>query len=140
MDPSSRRSRLVRFRPLLDALATLAFIATCAVVIWVMLTSRTRPTVAAAAAAPDARPTRPPEPPLPDRPVTLEGAAVQGDRTAKVALIVYSDFQCPFCAKFGRDALPEIQSRYVKTGKVLLAFRPVSPDHSPLRAESRGGV
>jgi protein-disulfide isomerase len=28
-----------------------------------------------------------------------------------------------FCAKFGRDALPEIQSRYVKTGKVLLAFR-----------------
>lgn len=123
MDGLSRRSRLARSRRLLDALATVAFIVTCAVVVWVMLTSRTPPTVAAAATAPNARPSRPAEPPLPDQPVTLEGAAVQGDRTAKVALIVYSDFQCPFCAKFGRDALPDIRTRYVKTGKVLLAFR-----------------
>jgi protein-disulfide isomerase len=40
-----------------------------------------------------------------------------------VAIIEYSDFQCPFCGAFARDTLPEIEQRYVKSGKVLLAFR-----------------
>lgn len=45
----------------------------------------------------------------------------------KAVMIVYSDFQCPFCHRFAREALPEIERRYVATGQVALAFH-----HLPL--------
>jgi protein-disulfide isomerase len=38
-------------------------------------------------------------------------------------LIIYSDFQCPYCGKFARETLPALRERYVRTGKVRLAFR-----------------
>jgi protein-disulfide isomerase len=42
-------------------------------------------------------------------------------------MIIYSDFQCPFCGQFARDTLPALEKRYVDTGKVQLVFR-----HEPL--------
>ena len=66
---------------------------------------------------------------MPTEPVSLEGAAVKGRREARIALIEYSDFQCPFCARFAVDTLPEIDKTYIATGKVLMAFR-----HLPLEA------
>lgn len=81
------------------------------------------------------RPNRPPAPrgeapqaaAVPTEPVSLAGAEIDGGATAKVALLVYSDFECPFCARFARDTLPQIQERYVRPGRVLVAFR-----HYPL--------
>lgn len=64
-----------------------------------------------------------PEPPLPSDPIPLTGAQTDGSPAAKVALVVYSDFQCPYCGKFARETLPAIQRQYVRPGKVLLAFR-----------------
>ena len=46
-----------------------------------------------------------------------------GNRSAKVGLVVYSDFQCPFCGKFARETLPILDEQYVRPGKVLVAFR-----------------
>lgn len=66
---------------------------------------------------------------MPAEPVSLEGAALKGRREARVAIIEYSDFQCPFCARFAADTLPEIDKTYIATGKVLMAFR-----HLPLEA------
>jgi len=60
---------------------------------------------------------------LPPEPVSLEGAAIRGSRAAKVAIIEHSDFQCPYCGRFAREILPELEKGYVATGKVLLAFR-----------------
>jgi len=60
---------------------------------------------------------------LPSEPITLHGAAVRGDPTAKIALIVFSDFQCPFCAKLARDTFPALEEHFVRQGKVLMAFR-----------------
>jgi protein-disulfide isomerase len=72
-----------------------------------------------------------PEPLPPTEPVGLDGAALKGDRAAKVAVIVYSDFLCPACGKFARETLPLIDGQYVTTGKVLLAFRhfPIASPH-----------
>ena len=65
---------------------------------------------------------------IPSGPVSLDGAATQGSATGKgVALLEYSDFQCPFCGVFARDTLPSIVEKYVRPGKVLVAFR-----HFPL--------
>lgn len=52
---------------------------------------------------------------------------VLGDMNAKVTLIEYSDFQCPFCDKFFRETYPLLKKEYVDTGKVRLVYR-----HFPL--------
>ncbi len=49
--------------------------------------------------------------------------AVLGDKDAPVTIIEFSDYQCPFCARFWSDALPQIKSQYVDTGKVKLVYR-----------------
>lgn len=48
---------------------------------------------------------------------------VKGDEDAPVTIIEFSDFQCPFCARFYSETLPQLQSQYVDTGKVKLVFR-----------------
>ena len=64
-------------------------------------------------------------------PVALTEAAVLGNPTAPVALIVFSDFQCPYCRAFARGTLPAVIEGYVRSDKVLLAFR-----HFPLDIHS----
>jgi len=59
--------------------------------------------------------------------VNLEGVAIKGDEDAKVTIVEYSDFQCPFCARFYTSTLSEIEKNFVDTGKVKLAYK-----HFPL--------
>lgn len=76
---------------------------------------------------PQSQPEGRPQPSLPSEPVSIEGAVLRGNRSAKVALIEFSEFQCPFCARSARDLLPELERRYLRSGKVVLAWR-----HYPL--------
>jgi len=51
-----------------------------------------------------------------------------GDRTlgngnAKVTLVMYEDFQCPWCGKFVAESEQTIRNTYVKNGEVELVFR-----------------
>lgn len=46
-----------------------------------------------------------------------------GEPDAPVALVVFSDFRCPFCAKFSRDTEPELVKRYVDTGQLRIEWR-----------------
>src|SRR3989338_3040634 len=48
--------------------------------------------------------------------------AVLGDKKAKVTIIEFSDYQCPFCGRFFSQTLPQIKSQYVDTGKVKIVF------------------
>jgi protein-disulfide isomerase len=61
--------------------------------------------------------------------VSIDGVPARGNPTAKVAVLEYSDFQCPSCARAFYELLPQIQSDYVATGKVLFVFR-----HYPLQS------
>ncbi|MEX2016882.1 MAG: thioredoxin domain-containing protein [Candidatus Pacearchaeota archaeon] len=49
--------------------------------------------------------------------------AVLGDANAPITIIEFSDYQCPFCAKFWSETLPLIKKNYIDTGKVKLVFR-----------------
>ncbi|MCT6700643.1 DsbA family protein [Rheinheimera sp. 4Y26] len=46
-----------------------------------------------------------------------------GQNTAKVAMLEFTDLQCPFCAKFNQEIWPELKKNYVDTGKVLFVAR-----------------
>jgi len=56
-------------------------------------------------------------------PPSADDDPVKGEKTAKLTIIEFSDFQCPFCAKFYNDAYKQIDTEYIKTGKVKLVFR-----------------
>ena len=57
-------------------------------------------------------------------PISIETAETDGSPAAKVGVIEYSDFECPFCIAFSRDTLPRIRQAFVATGSVVLAFVP----------------
>ncbi|MDA2814033.1 thioredoxin domain-containing protein [Nocardiopsis sp. RSe5-2] len=46
-----------------------------------------------------------------------------GDPDAPVVLIAYSDFQCPFCAKWVQETQPELVDRYVESGELRIEWR-----------------
>ena len=46
-----------------------------------------------------------------------------GDSNAKVKIVEFGDFRCPFCEKFFTDTEPQILNDYVKTGKAVFYFR-----------------
>ena len=46
-----------------------------------------------------------------------------GDENAPVTIIEWSDFECPFCARFYSQTLSLIEENYINTGKVKLVFR-----------------
>lgn len=50
-----------------------------------------------------------------------------GNRNAKVTVIEFSDFQCPFCRKYWTETLPQIEKEYIDKGLAKYAFR-----HFPL--------
>jgi len=59
-------------------------------------------------------------------PVTVperKDAAVLGKANAKVTMVEFADFQCPFCQRFFNDSFGAIKSKYVDTGKVKVVFR-----------------
>jgi protein-disulfide isomerase len=47
---------------------------------------------------------------------------ILGDSTASVWLVMASDFQCPFCKQWHDAAFAGIVQKYVKTGRVRLAY------------------
>lgn len=55
--------------------------------------------------------------------VNMAGDYQLGSPTAPVAITEYSDFQCPFCARFFETAMSEIKTNYIKTGKAVLTYR-----------------
>lgn len=48
---------------------------------------------------------------------------IKGREDAKVTIIEFADFRCPFCEKVFSDVEPQIMKDYVDTGKAKFAFR-----------------
>jgi len=58
---------------------------------------------------------------------SAEGEFILGSPQASVTLIEYSSPLCGHCVNFHRDTLPLIINKYIKTGKVKLIPRLLSP-------------
>ncbi|MBI4018025.1 MAG: DsbA family protein [Candidatus Aenigmarchaeota archaeon] len=63
--------------------------------------------------------------------VSADDDPTMGSKDAKVVMIEFSDFQCPFCGRFFSQTLPQIEKDYIDTGKVLFVYRdfPLSSIH-----------
>ena len=77
----------------------------------------------------------PPKPKVPEMPVSIAGATLRGDDAAPVVLIEYSDYMCPYCARFETDVLPPLALQYIDTGRLQLAFK-----QHPLERLHRGAT
>ena len=55
--------------------------------------------------------------------VSIDDDAILGDPKAKVTIVEFSDFQCPFCRRFWKDTLPQIKKEYIDTGKARFIYR-----------------
>lgn len=48
---------------------------------------------------------------------------LKGDKNAKVKIVEFADFRCPFCERYWTQTEPQIIKDYVNSGKVAIAFR-----------------
>src|SRR5699024_12578038 len=48
-----------------------------------------------------------------------------GPADAPVVLVVFSDYQCPYCAKWSHETLPELRE-YVERGELRIEYRDVN--------------
>jgi len=70
-----------------------------------------------------------PTPPQVVKNMGLGKLPLLGNKDAKVKVVEFSDFQCPFCKRYFDDANKQITDTYSKTGKITFAYR-----HFPLNS------
>jgi protein-disulfide isomerase len=80
------------------------------------------------------RPAAPAPVPLPSS-VKLGSGTALGRSEAKVAIIEFSDFQCPFCKRYHDQTFAKVKESYVDSGRVHYEFRhyplPIHPQARP---------
>jgi protein-disulfide isomerase len=54
---------------------------------------------------------------------TLRAANRLGDPNAKITIVEFSDFQCPFCERFHQTVETQLRQQYVDTGKVAFVYK-----------------
>lgn len=50
------------------------------------------------------------------------GVPVLGDNNAKVTIVEFADFQCPFCGEWQKNVFPSIKKNFIDTGKARFVF------------------
>ncbi len=50
-------------------------------------------------------------------------APILGNKDAKVTIIEYADFQCPFCKKLYDTVFKQLKTEYIDTGKVKFSYQ-----------------
>lgn len=101
-------SSRINWKNALDALTSIVMISAAIALIWWNVPNRRAQTR---------------QPSAPHEPVSIEHAALKGASSADAVLIVFSDFECPFCGSFARDTMPQLEREYVTPGRLQVAYR-----------------
>lgn len=68
-----------------------------------------------------ATPTRTPAPTA--APTFVRVGRTQGNPDARVTLVVYADFQCPYSRQFAQQVLPRLLNDYIVPGKISFTYK-----------------
>ena len=68
--------------------------------------------------------------------VHLGGAPRLGDPNAKVGMVEFSDYQCPYCRRFHVETFPQLQKNYIDPGKLVFAVKNFPLDFHPLAMDA----
>ena len=55
--------------------------------------------------------------------VEIGDSPVLGSKSAKVTIVEFSDYECPFCGRHFEQTYPQLKKDYIDTGKVKLVFK-----------------
>jgi protein-disulfide isomerase len=55
--------------------------------------------------------------------VSVENRPVLGNSDAKVTVVEFTDYQCPYCRRFMTTTYPRLKQEYIETGKVRWVVR-----------------
>lgn len=55
--------------------------------------------------------------------ISIEDEPTLGDPNAKITMVEFTDYQCPFCSKYSTATFLQIKKEYIDTGKVFYAFK-----------------
>ena len=58
-----------------------------------------------------------------DLTIDIAGAPIKGDKNAKVTVVEFTDYQCPFCSRHFKQTWPRLEQDFVKTGKAKFVLR-----------------
>jgi protein-disulfide isomerase len=80
-------------------------------------------------------PSAPAAPPVPAS-VRLDDSPALGSATAPVAIVEFSEFQCPFCRRHFDQTFSSLKQNYIDSGKVRYVFRnfPLTEIHPNAKA------
>lgn len=79
-------------------------------------------------------------PTAPKGETTIDNDPSMGDvKKAKVAVVEFSDLECPFCKKFHQESYQKLVDKYVKSGQVAWVARDMPlPFHDPMATTNAG--
>ena len=66
-----------------------------------------------------------PQPPKPDEPasVSIAGFPILGKADAPLTMVMFTDYQCPFCSRFENQTLPVSMYCFLISGRVWFSKR-----------------
>jgi protein-disulfide isomerase len=82
---------------------------------------------------------RPPEKDIRGIDFELANYPIKGSSAARLIMVDFTDYQCPYCGRYARETLPEIIKQYVDSGKLRYAILDLPlPNHqkAPKAAEA----
>lgn len=68
--------------------------------------------------------------------IQTTGAPRLGHQGARLVLIEFSDFECPFCGRHARDVFPRIKQKYVDSGRLGYVFRNLPLPNHPFAVQA----
>ena len=74
-----------------------------------------------------------------DHVIDIAGAAVKGAPTARVAIIEFSDYECPFCGRHALNTLPELAKRIHRHGQSSIRVPEPAARVDPPKRDARRG-
>lgn len=70
--------------------------------------------------------------------ISFDDDPIKGNKDAKVGMIEFSDYECPFCKRHFTQTYPQVAKEYIDTGILKFSFRDyiAVPGHNPVATQA----